>query len=111
MSQIKFNYKNKDYTLEITRRSATVIERNGFVLEEVSTKPNVMIPLLVQGAFLKYHQNLKPSKIEEIFENIANKNALVQALLEMYAETVNTLTGGDEDEEETKGNVTWEKVQ
>lgn len=108
MSAIKVTYKNKDYILEFTRRTASLIERNGFNYEDVGSKPNTMIPLLVQGAFLKNHQNLKPSKIDEIFDDIKTKNAFITKLVELYLETVNTLT--DDEDAETEGNAMWEEV-
>ena len=107
MSAIKYNYKNRDYILEFSRRTASAIERSGFKYQEVGNQPNTMIPLLVYGAFMKNHSNLKPGKIDEIFDSIKGKNAFVTKLVELYMETVNTLLDGDEDDE---GNVNWEEA-
>jgi hypothetical protein len=106
MSAIKYNYKNRDYILEFSRRTASIIERNGFRYSDVGNQPNTMIPLLVQGAFMKNHSNLKPGKIDEIFDSIKGKNAFITKLVELYLETVNTLAGDEDDE----GNVNWEEI-
>lgn len=106
MSAIKYNYKNRDYILEFSRRTASIIEKSGFRYQEVDKQPNVMIPLLVYGAFVKNHSNLKQGKIDEIYDSIKGKSAFVMKLVELYLETVNTLTGDDDDE----GNVNWEEV-
>ena len=38
MSKIKVSYENKTYTLEYTREVVKIMERQGFVLEELQTK-------------------------------------------------------------------------
>ena len=59
-----------------------------------------MVPMLVHGAFIKNTKGIKRSLVDEIYEHIADKigdgeNGFIHALLEMYAETVNTLTDND----------------
>lgn len=108
---IKVTYQNKEYQLEYTRRAVKHMEDNGFVVEEVGNKPVTMIPLLVYGAFMKHHQSIKRSLVDEIYENIVGKigkdgeEGFIQTLLEMYAETIQTLT---DDSVADEGNVaTW----
>lgn len=108
MSKIKINHEDKIYTLEYTRRGARIIEDNGFDLEKITSAPNKMIPLLWQGAFVKNHQGLKPNKLDEIFEAQSHKAKLIEALATMYAETIKTLVGDEEEDEEK--NSTWELV-
>ena len=97
-TQITITYKNEKYTLEYTRLTASAIEKQGFVLDNLTEKPNVMIPLLVHGAFLRHHRDLKQKFIDEIYENIVNKagkegeEGFITVLADMYAETVSTLT-------------------
>lgn len=97
-TQITVTYKNENYTLEYSRLTARAIENQGFVLDELTTKPNMMIPLLVQGAFLRHHRNVKQKLIDEIYENLTNRvgaegeEGFIGVLADMYAETVNTLT-------------------
>jgi hypothetical protein len=107
MSKIKLSYKEKTYTLEFNRRTARIIEENGFKLEEIGNQPNKMIPLLFQGAFVKNHQNIKPSLLDDIYDAQTQKSELIMALANMYGDTVKSLVGDEEDESK---NSTWELV-
>ena len=97
-TQITVTYKNEKYMLEYTRLTAKAIESQGFVLDELTSKPNLMIPLLVHGAFMRHHRGIKQKLIEEIYDNIINKSGkegeegFISVLADMYAETVSTLT-------------------
>ena len=110
-TQITVTYKNETYTLEYTRFTAKAIESQGFVLDELTSKPNIMIPLLVHGAFLRHHRDVKQKFIEEMYENIVNKSGkegeegFIGVLAEMYAETVATLT--DENAADEGNAATW----
>lgn len=106
MSKIVLKHNNKEYVLEYNRQSVKMIEGQGFVLDEIATKPVTMIPLLFQGAFIKNCKGTKRATIDEIYDGIGNKSDLMNVLLEMYAETLSSLT--DDTEE---GNVTWEMVK
>ena len=103
MSKITLNYKEKDYTLEYNRQSVRMMESQGFVLEELSAKPVTMIPMMFSGAFIKNHRGMKRTFIDEIFDEVADKSGLLNALMEMYAETLSSLT----DEKEVEGNAVW----
>lgn len=94
---ITVTYHGTDYTLEYSRTSVKQMEQQGFVLDKIAEQPMNMVPLLVYGAFTKNHKGIKRSLVDEIYEHIADKigdgeNGFIHALLEMYAETVNTLT-------------------
>ena len=102
MSKINLTYEKKDYILEYNRQSVKTMESQGFVLEELTAKPMTMIPLLFNGAFIKNHRGIKRNLMDEIFEEIGDKSALMEALMEMYAETLSSLT-----EDNGEGNVTW----
>ena len=109
MSKINLTYDKKEYVLEFNRQSVKTMESQGFVLEELTAKPMTMIPLLFQGAFIKNHSGkdgVKRKVVEEIFEEIGDKTALMEALMEMYAETIGTLTEGS-----GEGNATWAMVR
>jgi len=108
MSKITFTYGKTDYTLEYSRQSVKTMESQGFVLDEISSKPMTMIPMLFQGAFQKNHRGMKRSLIDEIYDNITDKTGLMQGLIELYAETLSTLT---EDSEDGEGNVVWAMVK
>ena len=107
---ITVSYDNKTYDLEYSRNSVKAMEQQGFVLDQIGDKPMTMVPLLVYGAFMKNHKGIKRALVDEIYEHIADKvgdgeNGFIQALLEAYADTVNTLTENNSVDE---GNVaTW----
>ncbi len=108
MSILKIEYKNNKYDLGFTRSSVVMLERNGFNINEISTKPMTMLPMFWQGAFVAYNKGIKRSLMDEIYENIRDKEGLIAALTELYAETLNTLTDEPADD---KGNATWEIVR
>lgn len=109
MSVLKVEYKGKKYELGFTRNSVVMLERSGFSIDEISTKPMTMLPMIWQGAFAAYNKGVKRALMDEIYENITDKQGLVSALVELYAETLNTLT--DEPDEGNTGNATWEVVR
>ena len=107
---ITVTYKQQSYVLEYSRNSVKAMEQQGFVLDQVGDKPMTMVPILVYGAFMKNNKGIKRSLVDEIYEHIVDKvgdgeDGFIQVLLEMYAETVNTLTGNSSVDE---GNAaTW----
>ena len=107
MSKIALTHKKVEYTLEYNRQTIKTMESQGFVLDEVTSKPATMIPLLFSGAFIKNHRGVKRNVVDEIFENLKDKNGLMQVLMEMYAETLSSLVEDGADE----GNVSWAKVE
>lgn len=100
--KIELTYEKKNYVLEFNRQSVKMMESQGFVLDEITSKPMTMIPLLFSGAFIKNCKGTKRSIIDAIYDGIGDKEALMNALLEMYADTLSTLTDSNEE-----GNVTW----
>lgn len=104
-TKINISYKKKDYTLEFSRTTAAQIEEQGFILDQLSEKPNKMIPLLVYGAFLKHNRGIKRNQVDEIYKNLIGKSGddenqgFILTLAEMYAETVETLTDTKDVEE------------
>ena len=107
MSKISLTHNKTEYILEYNRQSVKTMENQGFVLDELTKKPVNMIPLLFSGAFIKNHRGVKRSVVDEIFDNISDKSGLMEALMEMYAETLSSLTESNENE----GNVTWARVK
>lgn len=102
MSKIVLNFEGKEYDLEYSRQSVKMMESQGFVLDEITTRPMTMIPLLFSGAFLKNCKGTKRSVIDDIYAGISDKSSLMEALIEMYAETLSSLT-----DDSNEGNVTW----
>lgn len=109
MSKLKLHHNQKTYILEYTRSIASLIERQGFNIEEVTSKPNVNIPLLVVGAFKFHHPKVKETTIWEVWNAQNKRTELIGALMEMYTDTVQSLLGDDEEEVDEK-NATWELV-
>ena len=104
MKEIKFTYDKQEYTLAYTRNSIRRMERNGFVADDIATKPMTILPDLFAGAFLARHPGTSSKKIQEIYEALGDKSSLIAALTEMYNTTIEeTLLGSKEKE----GNVTW----
>lgn len=108
MSVLKIAYKGKNYELGFTRNTAIALERQGFVLGEMTSKPMTMLPMLWQGAFAAYNKGVKRDLMDEIYAKLPDKEGLIAALTELYAEPLNTLTDEPADGE---GNATWEIVR
>lgn len=102
--QLRFNFKNKEYVLEFTRRTVSDMERKGFIAENVEKKPMSTLPTLFEGAFLAHHRFEKKEVIDEIFSHMTNKDELIGKLAEMYNEPIMALL---DEPEENEGNVSW----
>ena len=107
---VTITYQKQQYVLEYSRNAVKQMEQQGFVIDQLGDKPMTMVPLLVYGAFMKNHKGIKRSLVDEIYEHLVDKigdgeDGFIQVLLEMYAETVNTLTDNSAVDE---GNAaTW----
>ena len=102
--QLNFQYKDINYTLEFTRRSVEQMEREGFVAEDITTKPMIMLPTLFAGAFKANHRFVKPEVINEIYSKMPDKAGLISNLAEMYRDTLSSLFDEPADGAE---NLTW----
>lgn len=102
--QIKFEFKDKAYTLEFTRKSVETMEKRGFKLSDISDKPMSVLPDLFAGAFLAHHKFEKREVIDEIFSGLRNRDELFSTLVDMYNEPIVALMSEPDDDE---GNVTW----
>ena len=106
MSKIVLTHENKEYVLEFNRNTVRQMEGQGFVLDEITSKPVTMIPMLFEGAFIKNCRGTKRKTISDIYDGITDKTGLLEALMEMYAETLSTLT-----DDNAEGNVSWAIVK
>ena len=102
--QLKFVYKDVEYTLEFTRRTVEQMEREGFVAEDVKVKPMTSLPTLFAGAFKAHHRFVKPDTIDEIYAKMTDKAGLIAALAAMYNEPLMALL---EEPEESPENLNW----
>ena len=93
--QLKFTFEGEDYTLEYTRRTVSEMEKNGFVANDIDTKPMTVLPALFEGAFLAHHRFVKKDVIQE---------DLIGKLAEMYNEPIMALVA---EPDKSEGNVDW----
>ena len=93
------------YTLEYTRKSVEMMEKSGFVAEEVERKPMTMLPALFAGAFLAHHRFVKRDVIDNIYARLTHKDELISALVEMYNEPLLSLLDEPEQQEDNEGNL------
>ena len=102
--QLKFTYQDKEYVLEYTRKSIETMEKKGFVVSEIETKPMTVLPALFAGAFIANHRYVKPEVIDEIYSKMTNKQELIGKLAEMYNAPIMALV---DEPEESEGNLDW----
>ncbi len=94
------------YTLEFTRKTIELMEKNGFIVADVERKPMTLLPALFAGAFLAHHRFVKRDVIDAIYAKLNHKDELIGALVEMYNEPLMALL--DEPEQENdEGNLSW----
>ena len=94
--------EGKEYVLEFDRDSVAYLEKLGFSLDKYSEQPMTMMPLLFRAAFFKNHKFEKNTVIDELYNNIKNRNKLISALVDMVGERYQSLV------EDNSGNVDWE---
>ena len=88
--QITFEFEDKEYILEFTRKSVETMEKQGFVANEIAEKPMSTLPALFAGAFIAHHPYTKKETIDKIAE--------------MYNEPIMALI---DEPSEDEGNVNW----
>ena len=81
-----FEYENQKYTLEYTRESIALMEKQGFLAEDIVAKPMLMLPLAFEGLFYKNHRNINKPKIDEIFDLFKDKSKLINTIIKMLDE-------------------------
>lgn len=96
---------DKEYVLEFTRSSVRQMEENGFVAQDIVTKPMLTLPQLFAGAFLAHHRFVKQAEIDRIYDKIPNKSDFLARLAEMYNEPLEALMA--EPDKDAEGNVNW----
>ena len=102
--QLRFNYQDKEYCLEYTRKSVEQMEKSGFVASDIKDKPMTTLPALFAGAFLANHRFVKQEVIDDIYSKMTNKGDLIGKLAEMYNEPIMALV---DEPEEAEGNLVW----
>lgn len=102
---IEVTYEGQSYRFGITRQAAVLLEQDGFISEQVATRPNLMIPKLVYHAASAYNPGIKRRLVDEIFEELDGKDDFVIALLEDYNKASSALL-----ETKDQGKATWKQV-
>lgn len=100
--QINFSYGGKDYKLEYTRRTVQEMEREGFEVDNIQSKPMTALPALFAGAFKANHRFMKRDLVDEIYQAMPNKEGLIQKLAEMYNEPLQSLLSDPDEGSEKK---------
>ena len=102
---LTLTFEGKDYELEFTRETLKLMERNGFIGDDLVNKPMTMLPEFFAYAFQAHHKwDIKRKDIDRIFKATPNKGELLAKLVEMYREPLESLM---EDPEVDEGNASW----
>ncbi len=88
---ISFENKGTHYTLEFTRDSVKQMERVGFSVAMAENQPVTAMQTLFKGAFIAHHPRISQATIDDIWENLGNKDGLFDALLNLYNEPIEAL--------------------
>ena len=106
--KIEFEKNGEKYVLEYTRDSVALMERQGFIVDQLITKPMLMLPLAFQGLFYKNHRKATKKEIDEIYNGFKDKDKLLEAIVDMLDECYTSLTENEEGED--SGNIDWKIV-
>lgn len=104
---ITFTFEDEAFTLEFSRRTVRTMEQAGFSLEGLADRPVTYIPVLFRGAFAMHHPRIKEEKVNAIYNAIDEKEELINALIDMYRETADSLFDTPDDESK---KVKWKKA-
>lgn len=92
------------YTLEYTRNTVALMEKEGFDVTQVGKKLMTGITELFGGAFKAHHRFVKRDVLDRLYAGMANKEDLIGKLVEMYNEPLIALMDEPAESEE---NPTW----
>lgn len=104
---IKDPVSGESYTLEYTRKTVEIMEKQGFIAEEVDRKPMTMLPALFAGAFIARHRFVQREVIDRIYARLPRKDELLPKLVEMYNEPILSLMEEPVPNEDGEGNMDW----
>ena len=88
---IVFEHKGTQYTLEYSRDAVKQMERSGFNIENAGSQPVTSLLVLFKGAFIAHHPRTSQTVIDEIWENLGDKEGLFEALANLYNEPIEAL--------------------
>lgn len=107
-TKIEFEKEGQKYVLEYTRESVALMEKQGFTVEELTSKPMLMLPLAFQGLFYKNHRRVNKTFVDEVYDSFKNKEKLLETIAKMLDECYSSLT--DDNKDDDKGNIDWKIV-
>ena len=95
--RIEFDYQDKHYILEFSKRTCKLAEEEGFNFDAFGNKPLAMLEILFRCAFYKHHKSIQynPDLANEIWDSIDDKSGIQEALMELYAEPVQEIIAGE----------------
>lgn len=107
-TKIEFEHNGLKYVLEYTRETVALMERQGFAVEQLTTKPMLMLPLAFEGLFYKNHRRVNKEFVDKIYDGFKDKQKLLQTIATMLDECYSSLT--ESNKEDDKGNIDWKIV-
>ena len=102
---ITLAYEDKEYILEFSRETITMMEKSGFDLGKINNKPLSVIKDLFAGSFKKNHSSVTSRKIDEIYKCVGDLDGITERLVEMYNEAITSLE--DEDSKKVQWTASW----
>ena len=98
----------QEYTLEFNRKTAKKALKEGFNPDADDLEAVFMIPILFNNAFEMHHPDLDEKEKDAIYEMLPDKNGLIGALGELFADPIEKLTA-DPKGAKSK-NFKWKKT-
>lgn len=103
---ITFEHKGTNYTLEYTRDSVKQLERAGFSYSQVEDKPYSSLMTLFKGAFIAHHPRTSQAVIDEIWDGLADKEGIFEALADLYNEPIEAMMAEPDEGKKIEWKVT-----
>lgn len=105
MKKVTITADGNKYTLMFNRKTAAMYNDMGYTANDLRVKPLAAVPVFIWCAFKANHPTIKQNKTEDIWDKLSrkSKNDVLNALVDMYADTYTYLMG-DENGEDNEGN-------
>lgn len=103
---IVFESNGTQYTLEYTRDAIKQMERSGFSLDNAANQPISSLLVLFKGAFIAHHPRTSQAVIDEIWDNLGDKDGLFEALIDLYNEPLEAMMKEPDDAKKIAWKVT-----
>lgn len=110
-TKICFNYKNKDWTLEVTPATLKKMEDMGFSFAKLDQNIVTATEKMFYGTFLEHHPSTSNKIKKEIYDKLKRSpidqndngsDALQETIFQMYNEAVEELTSRG-----AEGEIEW----